>query len=245
MNKEPLVLLPGLLCDDAVWVQQRDALAHRAEAYVPDYGLLSSIEGMARKVLADAPFKTFSLAGHSMGGRVALEVLRLAPERVRRLALLDTGYEPIAAGEAGAQEREKRMKLLAHARAHGMREMGKLWAPGMVHPDRVQSPLFEEILQMIERRTPDQFAAQIDALLGRPDAGPVLRAIKCPTYLICGRQDAWSPYARHETMSHMIPSQWVHLHAVEDSGHMSTMEQPQAVTQLFEAWLDTPATIKE
>jgi pimeloyl-ACP methyl ester carboxylesterase len=172
-----------------------------------------------------------------MGGRVALEIARIAPQRVKRLALLDTGYEPLAAGQAGAQEREKRMKLLQHAKAHGMREMGKLWAPGMVHPDCLNLPLFNEILDMIERRTPEQFEAQINALLGRPDAGPVLRKLQCPTTLICGLEDAWSPYSRHEAMSHMVPSQWVTLHAVAHCGHMSTMEQPDAVSALLDTWL--------
>ena len=153
MSKETLVLLPGLLCDDAVWVHQRQSMGQRVDTVVPNYAELGSIEGMARKVLAEVTAPVFSLAGHSMGGRVALEVVRLAPQRVRRLALLDTGYEPIAAGEAGAQEREKRMRLLQHAKAHGMREMGKLWAPGMVHPERLESPLFNEILDMIERRS--------------------------------------------------------------------------------------------
>tara|TARA_R110000851_G_scaffold333533_1_gene515241 strand:+ start:74293 stop:75027 length:735 start_codon:yes stop_codon:yes gene_type:complete len=237
MSKETLVLLPGLLCDEAVWVHQRAALGDRVDTVVPDYAELGSIEGMARKVLAEVRAPEFSLAGHSMGGRVALEVARLAPERVRRLALLDTGYEPIAAGEAGAQEREKRMKLLQHAKAHGMREMGQLWAPGMVHPERLGTPLFNEILEMIERRTPEQFEAQINALLGRPDAGPVLRKLHCPTAIICGREDTWSPYSRHEAMSHMVPAPWVSLHAVEQSGHMSTMEQPEAVSVLLDAWL--------
>ena len=237
MSKETLVLLPGLLCDDAVWVHQRQSMGQRVDTVVPNYAELGAIEGMARKVLAEVTAPVFSLAGHSMGGRVALEVVRLAPQRVRRLALLDTGYEPIAAGEAGAQEREKRMRLLQHAKAHGMREMGKLWAPGMVHPERLESPLFNEILDMIERRTPEQFEAQINALLGRPDAGPVLRKLHCPTALICGREDAWSPYARHEAMSHMVPAQWVTLHAVEHCGHMSTMEQPEVVSALLDTWL--------
>lgn len=241
MSKEALVLLPGLLCDEAVWPDQVAGLAHRADSFVPDYGLLNSISEMARFVLASAPAEVFNLAGHSMGGRVALEVVRQAPQRVRRLALLDTGYEPCASGEAGAQEKAKRYALLERARSAGMREMGKLWAPGMVHPSQLGTPLFEAILDMIERSTPEQFEAQITALLARPDAEPVLRSMHCPTWLICGHDDAWSPYARHEAMHAMVPAQWSRLEGIADCGHMSTMEKPAEMTALLDAWLNTPA----
>ncbi|MCB5364242.1 alpha/beta hydrolase [Pusillimonas sp. CC-YST705] len=240
MSKETLLLLPGLLCDEAVWPDQVSGLAHRAQSVIPDYGMLDSISAMASHVLQTAPTEVFNLAGHSMGGRVALEVVRQAPQRVRRLALLDTGYEPFAGGEAGEQEKSKRYALLERARNSGMREMGKLWAPGMVHPSQLQTPLFEAILDMIERRTPAQFEAQIKALLARPDAEPVLRGINCPTWLICGHDDAWSPYARHEVMSQMVPAQWSRIEGIKDCGHMSTMEKPTEVTALLNAWLDTP-----
>ena len=90
---------------------------------------------------------------------------------------------------------------------------------------------------MIERRTPAELKRQINALLGRPDAGPVLASLSCPTSLICGRQDAWSPYARHEVMQGMIPASLATLSAVEDSGHMSTMERPDAVSASLAQWL--------
>ena len=237
MSKQMLLLLPGLLCDETVWVHQRSALSAIAESVVPDYRSLDSISAMADKVLKEAPTQTFALAGHSMGGRVALEVVRKAPERVTRLALLDTGFEPIATGEPGEQERARRMRLLDIAQAQGMRAMGEQWAPGMVHPDRVGTPVFEDILAMIERRSPAEFQAQITALLGRPDASAVLSLLRCPTRLICGRQDAWSPYARHEIMHQMIPVPWSRISAVEHCGHMSTMEQPDAVSALMAQWL--------
>ena len=120
--KPVLLLLPGLLCDESVWRRQRAGLPD-VQCVVPSYGSLSSITAMARRVLEEAPAERFSLAGHSMGGRVALEVMRLAPQRVERLALLDTGIDPLAAGEAGASERKQRMALLAIAREKGMRAM--------------------------------------------------------------------------------------------------------------------------
>lgn len=239
MTTEQIVFLPGLMCDAVVWKHQQSGLAPRAESFVAEYHDVDSLPAMAAKVLRDAPYDVFSLAGHSMGGRVAVEVVRQAPQRVRRLALLDTGYEPLAQGETGEQEEAKRLALLKFARENGMREMGKtLWAPGMVHPNRLDTPLFEEILAMIERRTPEQFEAQIKALLSRPDAEPVLRSLACPTYVICGRQDAWSPYERHEIMSRMIPASRATLVAIEESGHMSTMERPDDVTAVLAEWLD-------
>lgn len=239
MTTEQIVFLPGLMCDAAVWTQQQSGLASRAESFVAEYHELDSLAAMAAKVLDEAPYDVFSLAGHSMGGRVALEIMRRAPERVRRLALLDTGYEPLAPGPAGQEEETKRMELLRFARENGMREMGRtIWAPGMVHPSRLDTALFEEILAMIGRRSAEQFEAQIKALLARPDAGPVLRSLACPTYLVCGRQDAWSPYERHEVMRDMIPAPLATLVAIEDCGHMSTMERPDAVTAALADWLD-------
>jgi len=242
--KEALVLLPGLLCDDAVWSAQVSGLAHYADSVVVDYGLRNSLPDMARHVLNSAPFASFSLAGHSMGGRVALEVVRLAPQRVQRLALLDTGFEPLPANEAGEQETAKRYALLKQAKQAGMREMAKVWATGMVHTDHLHTPLFDSILDMVARRSFEQFEAQIAALLARPDAEPVLRRMACPTWLICGRQDAWSPFTRHEIMFDMLPShldqhgqQLNRLLAIEHCGHMSTMEQAEEITNLLATWL--------
>ncbi|KEA65162.1 Beta-ketoadipate enol-lactone hydrolase [Marinobacterium lacunae] len=229
-----LMLLPGLLCDDAVWREQAEALDNW-HCQIVDYGSADTITAMADIVLRQAPAR-FALAGHSMGGRVALEVIRQAPERVSRIALLDTGYEGRPSGEAGEPERTKRMALLAQARTEGMRAMGEVWSRGMVHPDRLSdTALMESILAMIERKTPDLFAAQINALLNRPDATAVLRALRCPTLLMVGRQDSWSPVERHEEMARLAPDSV--LQVIEDAGHMSTMEQPQAVSAMLRQWL--------
>ena len=125
MTRPTLLLLPGLLCDEAVWAAQCADLAAIADCRVPVYRTLDSIEAMAGNVLATAPSDTFAMAGHSMGGRVALEVIRRAPERVLRLALLDTGFQALAAGDAGAKERAGRYQLLERACSEGMREMGE------------------------------------------------------------------------------------------------------------------------
>lgn len=235
MRRTPLLLLPGLLCDSAVWTHQRAALAHAVNCHVPDYGDLDTITAMAERALSAAPPGPLLAAGHSMGGRVALEIARLAPSRVKGLALLDTGTEPLAQGAAGEHERERRMALLETARREGMRAMGQQWARSMVHPARVGTPVFEDVLAMIERSTPQRFAAQLHALLGRPDARPVFAAQTCPTLLVCGRQDTWSPLERHERMQQVLPH--ARLVPIENAGHMTTMEQPEAVSRALLQWL--------
>lgn len=237
MTKPILLLLPGLLCDATVWEMQLRDLAAQADCRVANYGSLDSLTAMARHVLAMAPGVDFSLAGHSMGGRVALEVVRLAPRRVRRLALLDTGYQPLAAGAPGEQERAGRMALLERARSAGMRAMGRVWARGMVHPQLLDTPVFEAILDMIARSTPAIFEAQINALLNRPDASGLLPSIAVPTLVACGRDDQWSPLSRHEEMAAAIPG--AQLDIIEQSGHMATMEQPAAVSRALAAWMSS------
>jgi pimeloyl-ACP methyl ester carboxylesterase len=224
------------MCDAAVWADQQTALAPLADVVIVDHGLRDSIEAMARHAIETAPAGRFAVAGHSMGGRVALEVFRQAPERVAGLALLDTGCAPLAGGEHGEKERAGRLALLAQSREHGMRAMGREWARGMVHPDRLDTPLFDAILDMIERSDPAQFEAQITALLGRPDARPLLPQIPCPTLLLCGREDGWSPPQRHAEMQPLIAGSVLEI--VEHSGHMSTMEQPAAVNAALARWLE-------
>ncbi len=230
-----LMLLPGLNCDAAVWAPQATALKGQANCIIPAWGLRDTLTAMAQQVLDEAPTERFCVAGHSMGGRVALEIMRLAPQRVDRLALLDTGTHPLAAGEAGEKEKAGRMTLLKVAQAQGMRVMAQEWAKGMVHPDRIGGPIFEEVLAMFDRGSAAQYAAQINALLTRPDAAPLLPGITCPTLVLTGRQDAWSGPAQHEAMAAAIPG--AQLVIVENSGHMSTMEQPQTVSAALADWL--------
>ncbi|MEI6302816.1 MAG: alpha/beta hydrolase [Betaproteobacteria bacterium] len=242
MIRGPLLLLPGLLCDATVWTpvlsNPAATLDDIADCRILDYGEADSIDAMARGVLRQAPVK-FALAGHSMGGRVALEVMRLAPARVTRLALLDTGYQARPDGAPGERERSERMALLALARKEGMRAMGSRWAQGMVQMERLaDTALMNAILDMIERKSADTFAAQINALLHRPDATALLPQINCPTLILCGREDSWSPLARHQQMAALLPR--ATLEVIADCGHMSTMERPQTVAQAMRNWLEQP-----
>ncbi|MET0533190.1 MAG: alpha/beta fold hydrolase [Steroidobacter sp.] len=234
-----VVMVPGLLCDEFVWSEQRRVLSMYARVWIPDHGSLDSLTEMAQAVLRDAPAEQFALVGHSMGGRVALEIFRLAPHRVLRLALIDTGWLPLANGIQGDAEQASRLSLLDSARKLGMAAMGRQWARGMVHPSRIDTPVFKSIVEMIERKTPDIFASQIRALLARPDASHQLLAIDCPTLVMCGRQDSWSPLSQHLQMAAIIRG--ARLRIIEDCGHMSTMEQPEAVTTALTEWLNGKA----
>jgi pimeloyl-ACP methyl ester carboxylesterase len=233
---ESLVLVPGLMCDDTVWLHQIAALGAGRLVQIAEHGLADSLGVMADRILDRAP-QRFALAGHSMGGRVALEVVARAPERVTRLALLDTGYESLAPGEAGERERAGRHRLLAIAQRDGMLAMGKDWARGMVHPARLaDATLMNAIHAMIARATVTQFDAQIRALLARPDRTALLADLGIPVLVLCGRDDSWSPLARHQDMARRIPAS--QLVDVPDCGHMSTMEKPEAITSALLAWLE-------
>ena len=238
-DAKPLVLLPGIVCDRASWEPVIPALSRLAPCQVHETGPDLSLGAMAERVLAAAP-PTFALAGHSMGGRVALEIVRRSPQRVERLALLDTGYRPLPSGQAAEDERAGRHALLALARRDGMRAMGRVWVRRMVHPDRLDDAgLIDAILDMIERQTADRFEAQIEALLERPDAAPVLRTAACPTLVLCGRQDGWSPVTQHEEIAAMIGGST--LEVIDDCGHMAPMESPEQVAEAMLSWLRAPA----
>ena len=233
----PLLLVPGLMCDHTVWDPLLPQLSLSRDCTVVDHGHANSLSQMAVQLLHDAPSK-FYIAGHSMGARVALEVLRIAPERVAGVALLDTGYLPKLAGEAGEEEVRKRMALLQIAQNQGVRAMAREWAQGMVHPDRLKdAELIERILVMFERKDATIFANQLHALIHRSDASDVLSAIFVPTLILCGRQDFWSPPSQHEAMHQLAPH--ARLAVIEEAGHMAPMERPEAVSAEMLRWLDT------
>ncbi len=235
--KKSLFLIPGLLCDEAVWASQTAALADIADVRVADNGEVDSLGALAESIIARAPSR-FAVAGHSMGGRIALEVARRVPDRLIGLAILDTGYEAVSPGEAGRKEAEGRYALLEKARREGMRAMARTWVQGMVYPPRLaDAALIERILDMFERRTPDLYALQIKALLSRPDATSVLGTIQCPTLVLCGREDEWAPPVRHDLMAKMIPRSTLEI--VPECGHMSPMERPEAVNTAFRRWLES------
>jgi pimeloyl-ACP methyl ester carboxylesterase len=174
---------------------------------------------------------------------VVLEVLRLMPERVGGVALLDTGYLPKSSGLAGEEEVRKRFNLLQMAQEKGVRAMAREWVQGMVNPDRLtDQALIERILNMFERKNADIFAKQINALIHRPDGTDVLKSIQVPTLILCGRQDTWSPPSQHEAMQQLTPH--ATLAVVDAAGHMAPMERPREVADAMLLWLSECALRK-
>ena len=166
-----------------------------------------------------------------MGGRVAFEIWRQAPERVASLVVLDTGIHP-----AGPDEPTGRQRMLDISANAGMEALADAWLPQMVHPDRHADPAFMQPLRdMVVRATPEQHARQIRALLHRPDAAPLLGTITVPTLIVVGRHDEWSPVEQHERIAGSIPG--ARLAVIEDAGHMVTLERPEAVSALLGDWL--------
>jgi len=227
----PLLLLPGLVCDRFIWAAQARALASEFDVRAtPDFYDFDSIPAMAQSVLASAPSK-FHLAGHSMGGRVAFEIARRAPERVASLIMLSTGADPLQPGES-----ERRHALVAIADARGMEALASAWLPATVAPARLSdAPFMAALTQMVCRATPAIFARQIGALIHRPDARPLLPEIACPTLVMAGREDGYSPLANHRDIAAAIPG--AELCAVEGAGHMLPVEAPDAVAAALRAWL--------
>jgi pimeloyl-ACP methyl ester carboxylesterase len=232
----PLLLLPGLLCDAALWDHQLHFLGDIAAPAVADLTQDTTVEAMAARLLADAPPR-FALAGLSMGGYAAFAILRAAPERVTRLALLDTSAWP------DTKEQMTRRKLLMQLAERGQfKGVTPKLLPLLVHPDRVdEQPLAGEVMAMAERVGLDAFLRQQRAIMARPDARPQLGAIHVPTLVICGRQDALTPLDRSQEIASGIPG--ARLAVIEECGHLSTMERPHAVTALMRLWLEDPSRI--
>jgi pimeloyl-ACP methyl ester carboxylesterase len=238
--KPTLILVPGLVNDAGAWRHQVEALRTRADVRVAEHGARDSIVDFAYDVLAAAPAE-FAIAGHSMGGRIAMEAYRLAPDRIRGLGLLDTNYTPLPAGDAAQPEIAKRRAFIELARHSGMRAMVSDWVRDMVHPARLanDAALIDEIVTMMSRSDADAFERQVRALLGRPDAADVLQSVRCPTLVLCGREDAWSPPSAHAAMARLVPG--AELEVVPECGHMCMLERPAEVTAALQRWLDRVA----
>ena len=229
----PLIILPGLMCDSRMFAE---LVAAFPAAQVIDgfYAGCDRMEAMADYALARMPARV-SLLGHSMGARIALELVRKAPERVERLALVDTGVHSPKPGE-----REARYALRDIGREQGMAALVARWLPPMVGFAGLRNePLMDSLYAMAVSAGLPVFEAQIEALLGRPSVDALLPTIACPTVAMVGRQDQWSPVAQHEAIVAAIPG--AQLRIVEGAGHMMPAEAPQAFNKLVGEWLAIPA----
>ena len=233
MPNQPLILVPGLLCDEALWAPQVASLADVADIAIADTRSDDSIAGMAERLLADAP-ERFALCGLSMGGYVSFEVMCIAPERVTRLALLDT-----AAGADTPERTAARRELvtLAGRGEDGFEQVIEHHLPGFIHPARLlNTELCDTIRASAQNVGAETYARQQEAIIGRRDQRPNLGAISCPTLVLCGRQDNLTPLALHEEIAAGIPN--ASLEVVEDCGHLSTLECPEDVNRALASWLE-------
>jgi pimeloyl-ACP methyl ester carboxylesterase len=231
MTRKPaLILLPGLLCDAALWQHQIDRFGQRFEIIVADLTRDDSLRGMAGRVLASAPPR-FALAGLSMGGYVAQEILREAPQRVSRVALLDTSARPDS-----AEQTERRRALIKLAQTGKFKGVTPRLLPLLIHPARLDDrALTGIVMAMAERVGQGAFLHQQHAILNRPDGRPDLPRITCPALVVCGRNDALTPPALSREMADTIPD--ARLLEIEECGHLSSLEQPELVNQALEDWL--------
>jgi pimeloyl-ACP methyl ester carboxylesterase len=230
MARPTLVLLPGLLNTRRVYAAQIAALADIADIVIPELTAYDSMTGMAEAVLAAAPDR-FALGGFSMGGYVAFEVLRRAPQRVERLALIDTQAGPDMP-EATARRRGfiEQTKI---GRLHGVQPS---LLPSLVHPSRLQdTDVIQPILDMAQEIGAEGFVREQKAIMGRPDSRPMLAGIDMPTVVICGRQDLAIPLLRAEEMATTIPD--ARLAVLEVCGHMAPLERPAEVSAALRRWL--------
>ena len=230
-EKIPLILIPGLLCTDALWQAQVDGLADVARVTVTaEHARHTDIGAIAGAILAAAPPR-FALGGLSFGGYIAFEIMRRAPHRVVRLALFDTTAQP------DPEERRKlRRDLIKQAQIGRFLGVTDKLLPNFIHPDRLgDTVLTDAVKNMALSVGRDGFVRQQTAIIGRTDSRRDLAEIDCPTLVLVGRQDVLTPLAGHEEMQAAIPG--AELSVIEDSGHLPTMERPEAVNQAMRDWL--------
>jgi len=231
MLETPLVLIPGLLCTRELWAPEIAGLSDMARIMVANHYDADSMAAIGGAILA-APPARFALAGLSMGGAIALEIMRQAPERVLKLALLDT-----TAALDSEEVRNNRRLYLDLARNGRFAEItqGHL-LKRLVHPDRLaDKPLVDTILRMAEETGAEAFIRQETAILNRPDSRPGLGAIHCPTLVIVGDHDLITPMERAREIAGAIPRS--RLEIITGCGHLSTLERPDVVTAVLRVWL--------
>lgn len=229
-EKIPLVLVPGTLCNEVAWAPQARALSDIADPEIADLRGQASLSEMAATILQKAP-PVFALAGHSMGGRIALEIVDQAPERVSRLALLDTGTHPVAEGEPA--RRAKNVDVVA---TDGLAAFAEPWVRAILPPYRLEGiELVAAVRGMILSFDTSDFQAQSTAMLGRRDLAPILKSIECPTLVLCGEDDTYSPPNQHRSIAAEIAD--ARLVIVPRCGHMAPMERSDAVSAALRDWL--------
>jgi pimeloyl-ACP methyl ester carboxylesterase len=226
----PIVLVPGLNCSARLYAGQIPALWRFGPVTVADHTRGETIAAIARGILASAPPR-FALAGLSMGGYIAFEIVRQAPARVAKLALLDTAATPET-----PQQTQARLPRLELIKAGRFAEVEAALFPLLVHRDRHgDAALRDTVRQMADETGPEAFVRATEAIMGRADSRPTLPTIVCPTVVIVGDADALTPPAAAQEIAAGIPG--ARLAVIPDSGHLSTLERPDAVNAVMTEWM--------
>ena len=231
LSSAPLIMIPGLLCDERLWEPIIPQLSDVAACTVTGQHTRFNNIGRIADAISDEAPPRFSLAGLSMGGYIALEICRRFPERVERLALLDTSARPDT-----PEQTQRRQTMTALCQKGKFAHIAPLLYTQMVHAERLTDDLLRSrIAAMAERLGPEVFIRQQQAIIDRIDQRPHLTRIPCPTVVICGRQDGLTPLDRAEEMARSIPN--ARLEVIEACGHMSTMERPEVVGGILRQWI--------
>lgn len=230
-SKIPLLLIPGLLCTDELWRDQIQALSDIADMTVPKHDQHEAIEDIATEILKNAPDQ-FALAGLSMGGYIALEIVLRAPERVSHLALMDTRADPDS--PKAKKKRQDFINLVK--RGTTFKGVTESLLPMLIHPDRFKdTDLTGRIYKMAQDIGREGFIRQETAIMNRKDRNPELPQISCPTLVVSGNEDALIPAPLQQKMAEMIPDSEFHI--IENCGHLPTMERPMESNLLLREWL--------
>jgi len=227
-----LLLFPGLLCDARLWRDQVEALSDSIACIVADCTQDDSLDAMAQRALAAMPGR-FAVAGLSMDGYAAMALLRLAPERLTGLCLMDTSARP----DTPEQARRRRGMMALVARGHRFKGVTPRLLPLLLHPDRLgDQAICDEVMAMADRVGQAAYLRQQAAIVARPDSRPDLARVAVPTLAAAGAGDQLTPPELAAEIAALVPG--ADLQIVERAGHLLPMEQPDAATALLRRWLD-------
>lgn len=228
----PLLLVPGMMCDARLFAPQIAFFSQTRYVACAPISAHADVAALAGDALDNAPPR-FALAGLSMGGIVAMEMLRLAPERIDRVALIDTN--PLAENDAVKARRLPQIEAVQNGRlAEVMRDEMK---PNYLTDGPRRNEVLDLCMDMALGLGPQVFVNQSRALMDRPDQSETLHAAQLPALVVCGRDDMLCPLSRHELMADLLSDS--HLEVIENAGHLPTLEQPEATNDALTRWLES------
>ncbi len=235
---EPLLFIPGMMCDVRLFEHQVEHFSQERNVMIACATRGERIEEIASTILMESPHK-FALAGLSMGGIIAMEILRRAPERVTRICLMDTN--PLAETPQSAAAYEPMIVGIKSGRMMDM--IRGFLKPEFLAPGPGRMAVLARMQEMAESLGPEVFMRQIRALQRRRDQQAVLRKCRVPALVMCGAHDGLTPPKRHEFMAELIP--YAKLSIVETAGHVPTLEAPEVVNGLLTEWLSQPFVLRD